>query len=140
MDSELIGDIRSAASSMATMHELADIDAEGSANKIATLYVQDASKIWWWESLSVESRIIEYGETDGLKRIEEVVDGDAWVFLFVSDDEPRPWLAFEGQLTQVLEVISEQRFFEYMLADKTLEWVIFDTHHNSLVIAGRLIK
>ena len=61
------------------------------------------------------------------------------VFLVPTDDESPPWPVFTGSIFYVIELLKEIRFFEYFLTDKNGTWVIFDTHHNTLVVTGILM-
>ena len=140
IDQELIEDIHRASVGLATFHELNLVDSENIIAKISKKYISDTSKVWWWESLESDSFTIEYGEEDGLKILENLISNDQTVFLFVTDDEPEPWNIFKGDFSEVLNVLKEQRFFEYFIVSEEIEWIVFDTHHNSLVIAGILIE
>lgn len=139
IDQELIEDIRHTFLELTTLHELDPEEVESLAEKIANKFIIDRSKIWWWESLTSNSFVIEYGEEDGLKILENLISNDQPVFLFVTDDEPEPWNVFIGNFGCILDVLKNQRFFEYFIVSEEIEWVVFDTHHNSLFIAGTLL-
>jgi len=90
--------------------------------------------------LSVPAKTISYGDEDGLEIIGRVIPNNPEVILFVTDDESRPWPAFKGHLSNILTLIGEVRFFEYILTDEKLDWLVFDTHYNALVLTEKLIE
>ena len=57
------------------------------------------------------------------------------MFLLVTDDEHEPWPVLEGRLEELLTLIGEQRYFEYILVSRNKKLCVFDTHHNTLVLA-----
>lgn len=136
MNDGLIYELKKTSESFSTVAMLNEREAKELILDISNRYVTDINKIWWWESLSTECERIEYGDSDGLKIIREKFTEDPVVLLFVSDDNPQPWPVFRGVLSEILELIGEVHFFEYILADQNLNWLIFDTHHNTLVITG----
>ena len=140
MDAELMNEIRSFSENVGTIAELDSSQARELISRIAAVYVVDGNKRWWWDSLSRPSKTIEYGDDDGLEIISKNVDGDSTIFFVVTDDEFAPWPIFKGPLDSILELISEQRYFEYILVGVDESWCIFDTHHNSLVVVGDVEK
>lgn len=108
-------------------------------DRIAARYVRDRKRVLWWDNLSVESVSVEYGAQDGLSALRRLVsDDNAVCLLFVSDEESPPWPVLVGTLHDLLKVISEQSFFEFVMSDEEGTWAVFDTHHNSLVVCGSL--
>ena len=79
-----------------------------------------------------------YGEADGLDVIRNNLGSAGNVSLVVTDDEYEPWPVFQGPLSEILALLAEQRFFEFILVSENMNWCIFDTHHNSLVLAGEI--
>lgn len=56
--------------------------------------------------------------------------------LVVTDDERTPWPVYSGDTKAIIATLKESRFFEYILADPHLNWIVFDTHSNELISAG----
>gem|GEM_PF-3337579 len=56
--------------------------------------------------------------------------------LVVTDDGDPPWPVYTGDANKIILMLSESRFFEYILAAHDLSWIIFDTHMNKLVSLG----
>lgn len=131
---QLCKELKLAANGLASVEILSQEHSNLLSSQISEKYVLDENKIWWWSTLSTQSKTINYGDDDGLKIISRMVLGDPVVVLFVTDDESQPWPAFQGLLSDILTLIGEVRFFEYILTLDDLEWLIFDTHHNSLVV------
>lgn len=140
IDEELIESIRSMFDDSPALLELDKEEAKGLASSVASRYVSDTNKIWWWESLKSDSLVIDYGEEDGLNMLENLICNDKSVIIFITDDQPEPWCVLRGASSEILNVIKNQRFFEYFIVPEELNWIVFDTHHNSFVIAGSLMN
>ena len=141
MDTELINEIRDFTKKINGFNELNKDGTAKAINMVAEKYIKNRTNTWWWEDLTQKSITIEYGDSDGLSLLKEIVDDDtASVKLFITDDEPEPWPVFEGEFKAIIDTISEQRFFEYYITANDYSWVIFDTHHNSLIVLGDLFE
>ncbi|MDB5806243.1 MAG: hypothetical protein JWN73_3565 [Betaproteobacteria bacterium] len=115
--------------------------AGGVAAAVASAFVEDASKVWWWDSLHSQTLTINYGERDVFAELRKLIKQDERVRLFVTDDEPPPWPAFEGLREEIFFLIGEQSYFEFFLVPANAiepAWVIFDTHHDQLIVAGQI--
>jgi hypothetical protein len=141
MDQDLVIKIRESLQNQEHTYEL---DAETTASALTRAeakFITNPNVIWWWESLRYPSRVIEYGEADAFSKILGLIGKDEIVRLVVTDDEPGPWPVFEGPLHEIICIIRGQRFFEYFLISAKSEisnWMIFDNHHNQLVITGEI--
>ncbi|WP_282608429.1 DUF6756 family protein [Pelagibius sp. Alg239-R121] len=138
MNTDLLANLRATVETLPAVKELESAKAQALVDNIAQKYVRDRGCIWWWENLAVAARTIDYGDSGAFGTIVKLTGPNPVVSLIVSDDEPEPWPVFKGPLSDVLHVVGEQWFFEYLLVDETENWCIFDTHHNRLVIAGDL--
>jgi hypothetical protein len=140
IDDQLAEQIGRSAKTLSTVSELSDAEANVLLDIIADEFVENPQALWWWTSLRQPSQTIEYQGLDVFHEIRKLVSDDEVAHLVVTDDEPRPWLVFKGQVDDLLHVVGEQRYFEYFLifavSDKPNK-VIFDTHHNSLVVAEK---
>lgn len=117
--------------------ELKPGDAMALCEKVAAAFVSEPSSTWWWDSLRGPAERISYAPSDGLDVIRRLIgNDDLHVFLVATDDNPRPWPAFSGRLSDILELLGELPSFEFFIADERPSWVVFDTHHNSLVVCG----
>lgn len=115
-----------------------EVDAEEAAyilESLASRFVKDDSRKWWWQALKVPATVIAYGDQDedALALLTTRIPGSL-IYLIVSDDAFPPWTIFKGGKDAILEMIGEVWFFEYALANESLSWLAFDTHHNQLMI------
>jgi hypothetical protein len=141
MDEELLFQIRKSLQSQKSIRELDGPTSVAVLNLIESNLIEDPGKIWWWDSLRSAPQVMDYGDADVFPKILGLAGENQLVRLVVTDDEPRPWQIFEGPLSEILSVVAEQRYFEYFITEATSQspsWLIFDTHHNQLVVAGTI--
>ncbi len=138
MDQELLIEMRSCLEGLRTVTEFDQAQSIEIVDRIASVFVSDRTRLWWWESLAVEFLQINYGDSDGLAILSEGIENSDSVYLIVTDDENGPWPVFHGAPSDILSLIYAQRFFEYILSDFELRWAVFDTHHNCLYVVGDL--
>lgn len=133
---ELIAEIRNTLRGLASVIEVRSDESAALIAELATRFIDDPSCIWWWQSLRSRSRTISYGDSDGLAILSSLIHKDENVYLVVTDDEPPPWSVFKGKFYDIYKVIGELPYFEYFVVSESKKWIVFDTHHNSLYIAG----
>ena len=139
MDFELLNEARSAIAGIDGVMELEKTDASDVITSVAERYMIDRSKVWWWQGMANESTTIEYGDDYSWPLIQHMVlNEEQLVYLVITDDDPEPWPVFKGTFSNIGKLIAELWRFEYFLTDKDFSWVIFDTHHNSLIVSGTL--
>lgn len=114
-------------------HRLSDSQASTLIERFSKKHVADVDKRWWWASLKSEGNICKYSDNGGLELIANLLRKHSQIFLVVTDDEFPPWPVFQVATSDVLEILDDNRFFEFMVADLELEHYIFDTHDNCLV-------
>ena len=141
MENELLNDLRAfVEKNSSSIIELNAIDSASASNNIAKNFIKNRNNIWWWEELNQKSITIEYGSSDGLLLIKKIINNDNLLInLFVTDDGEEPWPVFQGKLGIIIDMLYQQSFFEYFISADDFSWLIFDNHHNSLVISGELI-
>ncbi len=141
MDIKLVNEIRDFTKKIYGFIELNKNESIKATNMVAEKYIKNRTNTWWWEELSQQSITINYDDSDGLSLIKKIVNDDnASVKLFITDDETEPWPVFQGKFKEIFDAISEQRFFEYFITASDFSWLIFDTHHNSLIVLGGLFE
>lgn len=138
VDDELISEIHNAIAKFPEVSPFSDSQATALLDALAKRNVSDPAQTWWWANLKVDHETIPYGDRDGLEEVAQIVAPQANALLVVTDDQPRPWPVFFGPSFTLLAVLREVRFCEYFLADPDFKWLIFDTHHNALVVVGSL--
>jgi hypothetical protein len=120
------------------LHLLSDDEAKTRIDLVARAFVTDPERRWWWDSLVEPTKRNSYADSDGLAILEELLESENEVDLFVTDDSGSPWPLISGNSTAVVRLLRECLFFEFIIAARDGSWVIFDTHDNELVLAGRL--
>lgn len=118
---------------------LSDAQAAELLDALAERVLRDDSVTWWWTALAVPHQTISYGDGDGLDELARIVPLEARVLLVITDDEARPWPVFSGVASALLAVLRGVRFCEYFFVDPALSWLVFDTHHNQLVVTGSML-
>jgi len=136
LDRELLAELDEASRKVPGTRRLSAEDAASYVASLAEVFVVDPTSIYWWESLKGSTSRIPYGNGDGLSRLEEVLGDYKDVRLVVTDDQEPPWPVYAGSALQLVALLRECRFCEFMMAAQDTSWVIFDTHMNELVIVG----
>ncbi len=139
VDSDLLEELDTAAARAGGLALLPAQEARDHVQAIASSFVIDSSCRWWWEALGVPSNRIRYGTANGLSALADLVKSESCAMLVVTDDAEPPWPVYFGNTSHILAVLRDCRFFEYILAAQDGSWVVFDTHMNELVVAGRLV-
>jgi hypothetical protein len=105
--------------------------------KVANCFIKDKNHLWWWESLSQSPTIIKYDNSEFL----EVIGGflghkSGALCLILTDDEFPPWCGIAGESEDMLAAIQELPAIEFFIVPQDIGWIVFETHHNELIIAG----
>ncbi len=133
MDQELITSLSAEAAKFEAVVELDHESANELIDNLKNHYIKNDSALLWWESLKHPAKVIAYGDGDGLALMKSQM-ACVKVFLLVTDESPPPWKVFFGETADLIEMIAEQRFFEYCLASEDRSRLAFDTHHNEIVV------
>jgi len=59
------------------------------------------------------------------------------VLLVVNESGP-PVGGIQGAFGDLVSVIEDSVFFEFIITPPRGDWAIFDTHHNELLIVGKI--
>ena len=133
MDTQLIKSIKSYTNRSTTLKFLEPHEADQLRATIARRFGFPESRIWWWETLPNDG--ISYSDNKGFDKLEQLLSAKkSPLYLFVTDDEPPPWPCITGPLESLVQLLREERFFEYFIVNHNLDWILFDTHHNRLII------
>lgn len=93
----------------------------------------DLENRWLWDG-NLKSKVQSYSnDWEYLLKL-ELSDLSDSIFICPSDDEFYPWPLFKGPKDQVIELLKSLYFFEYFIFDERMNKVLFDTHHNTLVV------
>lgn len=136
VDSQLIDELAAASREVGGIARMSDDAADACVQTLARVYVVNPARIHWWESLRGSAVRTPYGDADGLTRLAELIGKEVAVWLVVTDDEPPPWPVYSGRVSDIIAMLRECRFCEYILAAQDMSWIVFDTHMNELVSVG----
>ncbi|MET1082978.1 MAG: hypothetical protein ABWY12_08025, partial [Burkholderiales bacterium] len=90
-----------------------------------------------WASLAQGSERLPYADPAvGAELLRARIEGQPLVNLIVTDDEPEPLGVIAGPAEAIVDLLGKTPIFEFALTDPELRWLILDTHHNVLVLAG----
>lgn len=140
MSQSLLDGLRLTSSNFATIAEIDAASATRLIEELSFKYTSAAERRWWWDNLSVSSTAINYEGKDGLDILRGLICNSTRVFLLASDETEPPWPAFSGTPKEIIALIADQHFFEYILTNEDKSWIVLDTHHNELIIAGSLVN
>ena len=121
--------------------ELSKSDAEKYLSSLETKFIKKPGDyVWWWEGVSGPYVVLTYDTSYQWEVTQEVLSSIEGLIHFVpTDDERGPWPVYRGLGKDVLFILSETWQYEYFVADPNLDWLIFDTHHNSFIFCGKVI-
>lgn len=140
MDSDLLEELRASFEKVGHVEMLEQDDAICVLERIAKKFVDDKSRVYWWESLKVPIVTHCYDGSDGLSILSGVISHLEDVYLVVTDDEPSPWPVFEVAAKNIVSTLQSCRSFEYFVVGIDLSWVVFDTHLNQLIYTSNEAK
>lgn len=136
LDTELLEELNEASRKVAGVSRLLPEVAETHLRRLADTFVADPSSLHWWAFLKFGSTRIPYDPGDGLSKLEGLIGDKVDAILVVTDEEEPPWPVYAGTATQLIAMLRECRFCEFMIASRDTGWVVFDTHMNELVGLG----
>lgn len=140
-EDELIQEFRKNFKTVGSVSELNSQETISLIDKLSIQYIEDRTHIWWWESLREPPVILNYGDDRGWDYFPKLVQPtEQHVYLIATDDNPEPWPVIKGSLIDIVTLLENMWRFEYVIAAMDLSWLVFDTHHNSLVVIGNLKK
>jgi hypothetical protein len=108
------------------------------ANELALRFLSGTDQLFWWEKLKVPYAFRETSSFDDfLNRLRALFpDPSEALFLFPTDENWPPWMLFEGTRDDIEFVMGESRSSEFMIARRPLDVIVFETHHNLMIVAG----
>ncbi len=137
MDGELAKAIGSGLSTNPEVLLLQQDEAERVRTQVARHFGFSDRQAWWWQNVSSTRKLLTYSAGEGLELLSSLIPaGTQRTYVFVTDDDPPPWLCLSGPPQALLDLVAAQRFFEFFLVDEDMTWIIFDTHDNTFVGHG----
>jgi hypothetical protein len=102
-------------------------------------FVIGGDRRWWWEAFKTSFRFPDYDyPAEHLSEI--ILDMKKKVWIMIEDDQQPFYPIYDIQASYIPSVLSECFGFEYYVIDKDLEWLICETHHNSLIGVGNQLQ
>jgi len=106
---------------------------------MAALHGIDGDRVYWWAGLSRPPRRVPYEDgSAGLALLNEVLATLPLeeVMLVATDEAPQPWPMWVLRRDELIALLEALPFFEYFVAAPDGRTLVFDTHHNELLIAS----
>ena len=89
----------------------------------------------WWEG--IRGTPLKHGDAGPFDRLAAIPPGPRQrAFLFVTEGDSPPWPCVAGTLSELIRLIAEQPFFEYLLASEKLSWIAFDADRRVRLFAA----
>jgi hypothetical protein len=105
--------------------------------KLAEKFSFDLGQRWLWDSTR-QSETYDYNNNPGQWEtiFRELLSRFAdQIFLVVSDDEFYPWKVLQCKKDECVNLLNELPYFELFIFDDFMKTVVFDTHHNCLIVS-----
>jgi hypothetical protein len=115
-------------------------DLTGLVEAMAKRYLAGRRSLWWWTDLKVPGRTIAYGGEDELAVLRDVLPEHIDLVLVVTAEAVEPYGAVRGSAAQLDQLLRDSPGFEFAIVPHDLAWIVFDTHHNAVVIAGDSVR
>lgn len=97
----------------------------------------DPRFVYWWAGKASADQTIQYdGSDEGLSCLAKLlaeVNGE--ICLVASDERASPWPIWTLQASELIPLLGELPFFEYFVVLDDGATLLFDTHHNTLVVS-----
>lgn len=138
-DDELIAELGQKLAQLPELRKMTGAEADQFSDRVATRYVRDRDRVWWWSALACPSARVPYDGNDGLGKLISLVGADVNGILFLTDDHGPAWPAVIGQVRPLCELLSDLPMVEFFIVAPDCSWIVFDTHENALIVAGRLL-
>ena len=120
--------------------ELPDKEAEEIYWKALRFFVSEGEPRWWWEHF-VACTCTDFPAGDGWRHIPEFVpDTSERVWFIVEDDSLSFYPVYKATPTAICEVIGECYAFEYYIVQREFQWLLCETHHNTMIAVGEVVE
>lgn len=97
----------------------------------------DTHLIYWWASAPLIVQKIHYDSSEeGLSCLAGLLaQVQSEICLVASEERASPWPMWTLQASELIPLLGELPFFEYFLVLDDGATLLFDTHHNTLVVS-----
>jgi hypothetical protein len=98
-------------------------------------YFFDINQRYLWEGKKDGFRKDYIDESEGLSFLKELLDKfEERIYLVITDDEFPPWQVLFFSKSYLIDLLKDNRYFEFFIFDGSMENIVFDTHDNSLIL------
>ena len=96
---------------------------------------------WWWESFKRQRHSIYFENGKAYNCLDTLLDEHEKVWFVACDSgyDPSKFWLFEATVKTIKLVVSEHYAFEYYIVSKKYDWLLCETHHDTLVGLGSVI-
>lgn len=112
-------------------------NAQHIVSRVSSVFELGIPGCWWWQSLCKVDQRVPYGGQDGLAILEDMLQFHGNGYIVFTGDESPPWTVIQGSFAKLMTLVRELPFIEFFLVDSEIKWVVFDTHHNELIVSQR---
>lgn len=143
LSQEIAGAQQALAIHSAVFHAVAPSDADDIVRSVKHAFLtipEQTSYFWWDQPLRNQALGVEFREP-GVRQIGHLVPDIEQLVWFITNVEGRgeeePIAIYEGTPDAAQRIVQEVRGrHEYYLVSKQLAWLICETHHGLVVVAG----
>lgn len=118
---------------------LCDEDAQEFLKGLADSMCITKEQYWWWDEARQGKAYLPF---EGLefaaweRMLRRLVPTDRGVLVITDELLVREWVILGLAFDQVPKVLGELPPTEFFLADESMSWILFETHHDSFVGFG----
>ena len=135
MDESLLRNIQAVIGKMEDCYFIPAERGEKLIQNVAEKFSLDIRQLFLWDNKNY-SEIFDYSTSDQWEPIlrKLLARFNDRIFLVVSNEGLFPWKVLNFKASDCISLLTELPFFEYFLFDESMKNIIFDTHHNSLIL------
>ncbi len=102
---------------------------------IADKFKLDIDRFFIWEDVKTLGHLGYSDPIEWENRLNKYLkDFQKEIFVVITDENFYPWPVFKCRKQDLVRILENQRHFEYFLFDSLQQRLLFDTHHNTLVL------
>jgi hypothetical protein len=136
MYKELIDDIKSFLQNKKVDYEiLSNSLSDSLISNVVKIFGFNIQQKYLWEKKIPTIQIPYQIDNEGISFIQEyLIKLEQRIYLCITDDEFMPWGIFFFPREYLIELLTNHRYFEFFIFDKTMNTILFDTHDNEIII------
>lgn len=100
--------------------------------------ISDTGATWLWQHL--KNHGVSFQTENGLNYIGSLFEPDIKIWVIFEDwDSTKKhgnYWVFEGNYGATIDVLNNMHGIEYYIADRNLNWMIMENHHDTLIAVG----